>query len=612
MRTGRMDDGRRAVRPRTHAAFVEHVVVLRGLAGGGAERGADLHGGDLAVSIALRPAAVLGVIFFSETNIEHGAELDVVGAAARGDDNALARPDVDRLFLVLEIVVDLDRRDAGDAARQRLLAMDLGHPVLQQNLDAHLARGRRQGPHEARPATWAGHLVRPRHDVEPRAGAVEAVRDAAIAFPFDTVLLQPIEQVEIVVGIGAHQCAVAEAADGLFRPRPVGEHEIGRIVAAGLLLQAIATANIEAAEAHHGAAADVEIHLDHDHRGAFLACRDRGRKPAGPGADDHDVRLAVPADLLGLRGGGRDCGCRPGNSGARGQEAAAVDRSKRLIGSLAGDVFARLRHLWVSSRWLAALFGKSLGARSSRVNQAWPGSPAGARATAGRPAPHFAAAQCGLRYCSLSRMARKGMTGGAAEQTGEDEIIARYFRPLAKHPAAFGLIDDCAALLVPAGRDLVLKTDAIVGGVHFFAEDPADKVAHKALRVNLSDLAAKGAKPEGCLLALALPKEIDRDWLKAFARGLGKDADAYGCPLLGGDTDRTSGPVTIAITAFGTLPRGSMVLRGGAKPDDRVFVTGAIGDAALGLALRQDDTAAGRWNLSRREIKHLAERYLVP
>src|SRR5215813_15673744 len=147
-------------------------------------------------------------------------------------------------------------------------------------------------------------------------------------------------------------------------------------------------------------------------------------------------------------------------------------------------------------------------------------------------------------------------------QSGEEAIIARYFRPLARHPAAFGLIDDCAALAVPAGSHLVIKNDAIVGGVHFFPNDPADKVAQKALRVNLSDLAAKGAKPEGFLLALALPKEIDRDWLKAFARGLGKDAEAFGCPLLGGDTDRTPGPITIAITAFGTLPRGSMVPRG--------------------------------------------------
>lgn len=200
----------------------------------------------------------------------------------------------------------------------------------------------------------------------------------------------------------------------------------------------------------------------------------------------------------------------------------------------------------------------------------------------------------------------------AAGQTGEDEIIARYFRPLAKHPAALGLIDDCAALPVPAGSDLVLKTDAIVGGVHFFPDDPADKVARKALRVNLSDLAAKGAKPEGFLLALALPKEIDRVWLKAFALGLGKDAEVFGCPLLGGDTDRTPGPVIIAITALGSLPRGSMVPRSGAKPGDRVMVTGTIGDSTLGLVLRQDAAAAERWGLSRREGSYLVERYLVP
>src|SRR5262245_54690232 len=185
------------------------------------------------------------------------------------------------------------------------------------------------------------------------------------------------------------------------------------------------------------------------------------------------------------------------------------------------------------------------------------------------------AAQCGLQ-CYVVATGEENMRR-AVNQSGEDEIIARYFRPLAKHPAALGLIDDCAALTPPPGSDLVLKTDAIVGGVHFFPDDPADKIAQKALRVNLSDLAAKGAKPEGVLFPRAVPKEIDRDGRTAFGRGLGKDAEALGCPLLGGDTDRTGGPVTIAITAFGTLPRGSMVLRSGAKPEDRVMVTGTIG-----------------------------------
>jgi thiamine-monophosphate kinase len=195
------------------------------------------------------------------------------------------------------------------------------------------------------------------------------------------------------------------------------------------------------------------------------------------------------------------------------------------------------------------------------------------------------------------------------QQSGEDRIIAHFFRPLAKHPGAFGLVDDCATLTPPAGSDLVLKTDAIIGEVHFFPDDAADLVAKKALRVNLSDLAAKGAKPAGFLLALGLPKGTGEDWLQAFARGLGEDAEAYGCPLLGGDTDRTPGPVTVAITVFGTLPRGTMVQRGGARVGDSVVVTGTIGDAALGLALRHDAT---QWRLNDRERQHLLDRYLLP
>ena len=197
-------------------------------------------------------------------------------------------------------------------------------------------------------------------------------------------------------------------------------------------------------------------------------------------------------------------------------------------------------------------------------------------------------------------------------ESGEDRLIAKYFRPLATHPGAFALIDDCAALSLPARRELVLKTDAIVGGVHFFADDPADKIAQKALRVNLSDLAAKGAKPVGFLLSLALTSPIDHKWLAAFARGLRKDADAFGCPLLGGDTDRTPGPVTVSISIVGTVPRGTMVLRSGARAGQRVCVTGTIGDAAIGLLLRRDAGAAERWKLRPAHGKHLLARYLVP
>jgi thiamine-monophosphate kinase len=167
-------------------------------------------------------------------------------------------------------------------------------------------------------------------------------------------------------------------------------------------------------------------------------------------------------------------------------------------------------------------------------------------------------------------------------------------------------------LTPPPGCDLVLTKDALVAGVHFFADDPAGAVARKALRVNLSDLAAKGATPAGFLLALALPKDATEAWLKGFAQGLGADADAYACPLLGGDTVKTPGPLMVSITALGTLPQGSMVRRSGAKPGDRVLVTGTIGDAALGLRLQSDDDAARRWKLNAEQARHLLDRYRLP
>src|SRR5215470_11964966 len=204
------------------------------------------------------------------------------------------------------------------------------------------------------------------------------------------------------------------------------------------------------------------------------------------------------------------------------------------------------------------------------------------------------------------------MSKDSAAQSGEERLIARYFAPLAKHPGALGLSDDAAAITPPAGCDLVLKTDGIVGGVHFFPDDPPEMVAKKALRVNLSDLAAKGATPLGFLLTLALPEEIGDAWLAPFARGLGADAQAFGCPLLGGDTDRTRGPITISIAAVGAVPHGKMVRRAGAKADDRVVVTGTIGDAALGLLLRRHSSAAERWRLAPEECNSLAARYLVP
>jgi thiamine-monophosphate kinase len=118
--------------------------------------------------------------------------------------------------------------------------------------------------------------------------------------------------------------------------------------------------------------------------------------------------------------------------------------------------------------------------------------------------------------------------------------------------------------------------------VHFFPDDPADVVAKKTLRVNLSDLAAKGARPLGFLLALALPREIGPAWLEPLARGLGEYSELFAFPLLGGDTDCTPGPLTISIAALGAAPHGKMVRRSSARSEDRVVVTGSIGDAALG------------------------------
>ncbi len=197
-------------------------------------------------------------------------------------------------------------------------------------------------------------------------------------------------------------------------------------------------------------------------------------------------------------------------------------------------------------------------------------------------------------------------------KSAEDRLIARYFRPLATAPGALGLVDDAAVVTPPPGCDLVLKTDGVIAGVHFFPDDPPESIGRKALRMNLSDLAAKGAKPIGFLLSVALPARIDEAWIAAFAAGLGEDAARYGCPLFGGDTDHTPGPTSVSIAAFGAVPHGRMVRRSTAKVGDSVVVTGTIGDAALGVKLRRDRNLAKGWRLTEDMAAYLQQRYLLP
>lgn len=191
----------------------------------------------------------------------------------------------------------------------------------------------------------------------------------------------------------------------------------------------------------------------------------------------------------------------------------------------------------------------------------------------------------------------------------EFELIRRYFAPLAAGvPGAVGLRDDAATLAIPADTDLIVTTDAVVAGVHFLPDDPPELVAKKALRVNLSDLAAKGGRPTVYFMTLALGPSIDEAWVAEFARGLAEDQREFGVALAGGDTTATPGPLTITVVALGEIARGRVLRRGGARAGDDVYVSGTIGDAALGLAVAKGEFRA----IDASSRAFLADRYRLP
>ncbi len=190
-----------------------------------------------------------------------------------------------------------------------------------------------------------------------------------------------------------------------------------------------------------------------------------------------------------------------------------------------------------------------------------------------------------------------------SEAPAEFGLIARYFRPLAG-PGGLELLDDAAVLTPPDGRELVLTVDAMVEGVHFLPDDPAELVARKLLRVNLSDLAAKGATPLAYLLTVSARRGMPDAWFASFAAGLRHDQELFNISLLGGDTTSTPGPVSVTVTALGHVAPGEMVRRAGARPGDEVWVTGTIGDGALGLRAIRGEIAD--------PSGFLAERYRLP
>ena len=194
---------------------------------------------------------------------------------------------------------------------------------------------------------------------------------------------------------------------------------------------------------------------------------------------------------------------------------------------------------------------------------------------------------------------------------GEFDLIERFFktgadllRTDADQAITLGIGDDCALIKPPANEEIAVTSDMLVEGRHFFAGTNPELLARKALAVNLSDLAAMGARPLGFTLAIALPA-VDEVWLEAFSKGLFAIAKEYSCPLIGGDT--TAGPLTISITALGSAPTGKAMRRSGAQVGDDIWVSGTIGDARLALAALRHEI-----NLSNQDLQEIEHRMHQP
>lgn len=176
---------------------------------------------------------------------------------------------------------------------------------------------------------------------------------------------------------------------------------------------------------------------------------------------------------------------------------------------------------------------------------------------------------------------------------GEFDLIAKLLAPLTGgDDRALGLLDDAAVIPQKAGLDTVVSTDTLVADVHFLMTEPADVIARRLLRVNLSDVAAMGAEPFAYFLNLTLPAGTEDAWLESFAAGLKVDQEKFGIRVLGGDTTRTPGPLSLSVTIFGETPTGHALRRSTARPGDVVFVSGTIGDAGLGLSRLRDGAGA--------------------